>query len=125
MKLHHIAVICSDYAVSKQFYTEVLGFEILREVYRAERQSWKLDLGLNGDYILELFSFPETPPRASRPERCGLRHLAFGVDDVALKRDRLLQAGLICEELRTDEYTGKLFFFSRDPDDLPLEFYEL
>ncbi len=125
MKLHHIAVICSDYAVSKRFYTEILGFEILQEVYRAERQSWKLDLGLNGEYILELFSFPETPPRASRPERCGLRHLAFGVDNVYEKRADLQKAGLVCEQIRVDAHTGKQFFFTEDPDALPLEFYEL
>lgn len=80
--LHHIAIICSDYEKSKAFYTQVLGFEIIREVYRTDRQSYKLDLSLNGHYLLELFSFPEPPTRLTQPEACGLRHLAFKVDDL-------------------------------------------
>lgn len=125
MKIHHIAIICSDYKVSKYFYTEVLGLQILREVYREERQSFKLDLAIGDHYVIELFSFPDPPKRPSRPEACGLRHLAFSVENVDEKREELIQKGLICEEIRTDEFTGKEFFFTQDPDQLPLEFYEI
>jgi glyoxylase I family protein len=123
MKLHHIAIICSDYERSKKFYTEILGLKILREVYREERRSWKLDLGIEEEYVIELFSFPNPPQRPSRPEACGLRHLAFGIDDVEAKRKELLQKGLECEEIRLDEFTEKKFFFTQDPDYLPIEFY--
>lgn len=124
MHIHHIAIICSDYEVSKKFYTEVLGLNILREVYRAERQSYKLDLAIGEHYVIELFSFPNPPKRLSRPESCGLRHLAFAVENVEEKREELIQKGLDCEEIRIDEFTGKKFFFTQDPDALPLEFYE-
>ncbi|MBW8362265.1 MAG: VOC family protein [Kaistella sp.] len=124
MKIHHIAIICSDYEVSKKFYTEILGLKILREVYRAGRQSYKLDLGIGNDYVIELFSFPNPPERPSKPESCGLRHLAFSVENVEQKRKELLNKGVICEEIRVDEFTGKKFFFTQDPDRLPLEFYE-
>lgn len=124
MKIHHIAIICSDYEVSKNFYTEILGLNILREVYREERQSYKLDLGIGDHYVIELFSFPNPPERPSRPESCGLRHLAFSVEDMNEKRKELIQKGLNCEEIRIDEFTGKEFFFTQDPDGLPLEFYE-
>ena len=123
MKLHHIAIICADYERSKKFYTEILGLKILREVYREERRSWKLDLGIEEEYVIELFSFPNPPQRPSRPEACGLRHLAFGIDDVEAKRKELLQKGLECEEIRLDEFTEKKFFFTQDPDYLPIEFY--
>jgi glyoxylase I family protein len=125
MKIHHIAIICSDYEVSKKFYTEVLGLHIIREVYREERQSFKLDLAIVDHYIIELFSFPDPPKRPSRPEACGLRHLAFSVENVNEKRKELIQKGLNCEEIRIDEFTGKEFFFTQDPDQLPLEFYEI
>lgn len=125
MKIHHIAIICSDYQVSKKFYTEVLGLKIIREVYREERQSFKLDLAIGEDYVIELFSFPNPPERPSRPEACGLRHLAFAVENVQEKRKELMQKGLDCEEIRIDEFTGKEFFFTQDPDKLPLEFYEI
>lgn len=125
MHIHHIAIICSDYDVSKRFYTEILGLKILREVYREERQSYKLDLGIENHYVIELFSFPNPPKRSSQPERCGLRHLAFAVDNVEAKRNELLEKGLICEEIRIDEFTDKKFFFTSDPDHLPLEFYEI
>ena len=125
MKIHHIAIICSDYQVSKKFYTEVLGLNIIREIYREERQSYKLDLAIGDDYVIELFSFPNPPKRPSRPESCGLRHLAFSVENVEAKRTELLQKGLNCEEIRIDEFTDKKFFFTTDPDDLPLEFYEM
>lgn len=124
MKIHHIAIICSDYQVSKKFYTEILGLQILREVYRAERDSYKLDLGIGKHYVIELFSFPNPPPRPSRPESCGLRHLAFSVENVEEKRDELMKIGLVCEEIRVDEFTDRKFFFTQDPDALPLEFYE-
>ena len=125
MKIHHIAIICSHYEVSKRFYTEILGLNIIREVYREERQSYKLDLAIDDDYVIELFSFPNPPKRPSRPESCGLRHLAFAVENVEEKRTELLQKGVNCEEIRIDEFTEKKFFFIADPDDLPLEFYEM
>ena len=125
MKIHHIAIICSDYQVSRNFYTEILGLNIIREVYREERQSYKLDLAIDDDYVIELFSFPNPPKRPSRPESCGLRHLAFAVENVEEKRTELLQKGIDCEEIRIDEFTEKKFFFIADPDDLPIEFYEM
>lgn len=125
MYIHHIAIICSNYEISKKFYTEILGLRILREVYRAERDSYKLDLGIENQYVIELFSFPDPPKRPSRPESCGLRHLAFAVENVEEKRAKLVSKGLICEEIRVDEFTDKKFFFTQDPDDLPLEFYEM
>lgn len=124
MKIHHIAIICSNYEVSKKFYTEVLELNIIREVYREERQSYKLDLAIGEHYVIELFSFPNPPTRPSRPESCGLRHLAFSIDNVEEKRNELISKGLECEEIRIDEFTDKQFFFTTDPDDLPLEFYE-
>ncbi|QFG52775.1 VOC family protein [Chryseobacterium sp.] len=124
MKIHHIAVICSDYEVSKKYYTEILGLQVLREVYRAERKSYKLDLGIGDQYVIELFSFPDPPPRPSRPESCGLRHLAFSVKDLQAKRAELIGKIQHCEDIRTDEFTGKKFFFTQDPDALPIEFYE-
>ncbi|QNS40243.1 VOC family protein [Chryseobacterium manosquense] len=125
MHIHHIAIICSNYEISKKFYTEILGLRILREVYRAERDSYKLDLGIENQYVIELFSFPNPPARPSRPESCGLRHLAFAVENVEDKRAELISKGLVCEEIRVDEFTNKKFFFTQDPDDLPLEFYEM
>ena len=124
MNIHHIAIICSNYEVSKKFYTEVLELNIIREVYREERQSYKLDLAIGEHYVIELFSFPNPPTRPSRPESCGLRHLAFSVDNVEEKRNELMSKGLDCEAIRIDEFTDKKFFFTSDPDDLPLEFYE-
>lgn len=122
-KIHHIAIIASDYEKSKQFYTQILGLEILQEVYREERQSYKLDLALNGVYVVELFSFPNPPKRVSRPEATGLRHLAFEVNDIEKTRTFLIANGIEAEDIRTDEYTGKSFFFIADPDGLPIEFY--
>lgn len=124
MHIHHIAIICSNYEISKKFYTEVLGLKILQEVYREERQSYKLDLGIEDQYVIELFSFPNPPKRPSRPESCGLRHLAFSVENIEEKRSELVAKNLVCEEIRIDEFTDKKFFFTQDPDDLPLEFYE-
>ena len=122
--VHHIAIICADYARSKAFYTEVLGLEIVREVHRAERDSYKLDLAVNGQYVIELFSFPTPPLRPSRPEAQGLRHLAFAVADVAAAIDHLTAHAVACEPVRVDEFTGRRFTFFSDPDGLPLELYE-
>jgi glyoxylase I family protein len=122
--IHHVAIICSNYQESKKFYTNVLGFGILSEVYRAERQSYKLDLSVNGLYQIELFSFPNPPARPSQPEACGLRHLAFAVNDINKTRAYLLNQSIDCEQIRIDEFTNKAFFFIADPDGLPIEFYE-
>jgi glyoxylase I family protein len=122
--VHHIAIIVSDYEKSKSFYTDVLGFTIDREVNRVERQSFKLDLSLNGQYIIELFSFPEPPKRPSRPEATGLRHLAFTVDNIEEAIAVLVKKGVHPEPVRIDEHTGKKFTFFADPDDLPIELYE-
>ena len=124
-RVHHIAIICSDYAVSKTFYTKILGLEVLQEVYRAERNSYKLDLAVNGIYQLELFSFPEPPLRPSRPEARGLRHLAFEADNLDKAVDELKIHGVVTEDIRTDEHTGKRYVFFEDPDGLPLELYEI
>jgi glyoxylase I family protein len=122
--IHHVAIICSNYEKSKTFYTKILGFSILKEHYRKDRNSWKLDLKLNDQYTIELFSFPHPPSRISKPEACGLRHVAFAIADLELSIDWLTKNGVTTEPIRTDEYTGKRFTFFRDPDDLPLELYE-
>lgn len=121
--IHHIAIIGSDYARSRHFYVDSLGFAVLNEVYRAERDSWKCDLAVGGAQI-ELFSFPNPPPRPSRPEACGLRHLAFAVSDLDAEVARLERHGVACEPVRVDEYTDRRFTFFADPDGLPLELYE-
>ena len=123
-RVHHIAIICSDYQKSKQFYIQVLGLTVVQEIYREDRQSYKLDLALNGQYLIELFSFPQPPPRVSGPEAAGLRHLAFEVDDLEKAIAVLQQYGVPYEPVRSDEYTGKKFLFLFDPDDLPIELYE-
>ncbi|HEX3387097.1 MAG TPA: VOC family protein [Mucilaginibacter sp.] len=123
-RVHHIAIICSDYQRSKKFYTEVLGLKIVREVFRKERNSYKLDLEVNGLYQVELFSFPNPPARASRPEAAGLRHLAFEVDNIDDAIAEVNKHGIETEVVRVDEYTGKRFTFFADPDGLPIEFYE-
>ena len=122
--VHHIAIICSDYATSKHFYNEILGFPIIRETYREARQSYKLDLAINEHQQIELFSFPSAPTRPSRPEAQGLRHLAFSVADLEACIKHLNQAGISTESIRLDELTGKRFTFFADPDGLPLELYE-
>lgn len=124
-RIHHIAIICSDYEKSKDFYVNKLGFAILGEVYRSERKSYKLDLAVNGLYQIELFSFENPPARPSRPEAQGLRHLAFEVDDIELEIGRLSDQGIVSEPIRIDEFTRKRFTFFADPDGLPLELYEL
>lgn len=125
--IHHIAILTSTdlYEASKTFYTEVLGFTILAETYRAERNSYKLDLALNGVYQIELFSFPDYVERASFPESKGLRHLAFAVKDVVSSRNWLLEKGVRTEELRVDSLTNKEFVFFNDPNGQPLELYQL
>jgi glyoxylase I family protein len=123
-KVHHIAILCSDYQKSKTFYTEVLGLTIIREIYREERESYKLDLALNGTYIVELFSFPNPPKRPSRPEAVGLRHLAFEVNNLEETIAFLNTKNIESEPIRIDETTEKRFTFIADPDELPIEFYE-
>ncbi|WHX86430.1 VOC family protein [Bacillus paralicheniformis] len=122
--IHHIAIICSDYEASKTFYVDKLGLEILSETYRKDRDSYKLDLSLNGRYVIELFSFPDPPERLTRPEATGLRHLAFTVADLDQTVKELKQKGIIAEPIRTDPGTGKRYTFFSDPDGLPLELYE-
>lgn len=123
-KIHHIAIICTDYQRSKAFYTTILGLQIIREVYRQERDSYKLDLSLNGEYVIELFSFPSPPPRPSRPEAAGLRHLAFAIENIEAVVVELKEKAIAVEPVRTDEFTGRQFTFIADPDGLPIEFYE-
>ena len=123
-KIHHVAIICSDYARSKRFYTVVLGLRVLAENYRAARDSYKLDLALPDGGQVELFSFSKAPPRPSYPEAQGLRHLAFEVDDVHAWVERLNGLGVAVEPVRLDEYTDRHFVFFADPDALPIELYE-
>ncbi len=123
--VHHVAIICSDYKKSKNFYTNILGFTILREVHREQRQSYKLDLALDDKYIIELFSFPNTPARASRPESCGLRHIAFSVKNIQESIAILSAKGVELEPIRIDEFTNRSFTFFNDPDGLPIELYEI
>jgi glyoxylase I family protein len=123
-RIHHVAIICSDYGRSKRFYVELLGLHVIAEHYRSERQSWKLDLALPDGGQLELFSFQSPPERPSYPEACGLRHLAFEVDDVQACKAELESKGIAVEAIRLDPYTNKKFVFFADPDGLPLECYE-
>ena len=123
-QVHHIAIICSDYNKSKVFYTETLGFKIIHEAYRSHRDSYKLDLAINATTQIELFSFPSPALRPSTPEACGLRHLAFSVDDIDVVITHLNSHGVATEDVRIDEFTGKRFTFFKDPDGLPLEIYE-
>lgn len=122
--IHHIAIIVSNYEQSKKFYSEVLGFQIVNETFRAERDSYKLDLQINEHAQIELFSFPNPPHRPSYPEAAGLRHIAFGVLLVEKIQDELISKGILLEDIRIDEITGKKFFFFADPDGLPIEIYE-
>lgn len=123
--IHHIAIICSDYNRSKDFYTSILGFPVIQETFRAERQSYKLDLKIDDCSQIELFSFPEAPKRPSYPEAQGLRHLAFTVENIEKAVEYLNSFDLETEPIRTDETTGKRFTFFFDPDGLPLELYEI
>ncbi len=123
--IHHIAILTDHYEKSKAFYTEVLGFTIIKETYREQRQSYKLDLAIDGKYVIELFSFPDFRQRASFPEAKGLRHLAFSVDNLEASVAELKAKAVSVEEIRTDEITGKKFCFFYDPNDQPLELYEI
>ncbi|QJR81402.1 VOC family protein [Alteromonas pelagimontana] len=123
--IHHVAIICKDYPQSKHFYTEILGFQLIAENYREARESFKCDLGLPDGTQIELFSFPGSPPRLSRPEAQGLRHLAFRVRNIESVIERLKSHRVECEAVRIDPYTGKKFTFFADPDGLPLELYEM
>ncbi|MGB3637996.1 MAG: VOC family protein [Rivularia sp. (in: cyanobacteria)] len=123
-RIHHVAIICSNYEVSKHFYTEVLGFSIIQETFRDSRNSYKLDLKVGENDQIELFSFPNPPERFSNPEACGLRHLCFEVDDIEETVSCLKSKGVAVEDIRIDEITGKRFAFFKDPDNLPLEIYE-
>jgi glyoxylase I family protein len=125
LSVHHIAIICSDYKKSKEFYVQKLGLKVLAETYRQERESYKLDLALGELYQIELFSFPHPPPRTGWPEACGLRHLAFAVENVEKAAKELNKLSIVTEMIRTDELTGKKFTFFKDPDGLPLELYEV
>ncbi len=124
LRLHHVAIIAADYPRSRQFYTQVLGLRVVSELYRAERDSYKLDLALPGGGQIELFSFPNPPPRPSRPEACGLRHLALAVADIEAAVQFIERQGIPVEPIRIDELTGKRYTFFADPDGLPIEFYE-
>ncbi|MBD2441114.1 VOC family protein [Nostoc sp. FACHB-110] len=123
--IHHVAIIASNYERSKKFYVEILGFSIIQETFRAERNSYKLDLRVGENSQIELFSFPHPPQRASNPEACGLRHLAFKVQDIEQAVIDLQSYNVAVEDIRVDEITGKKFTFFKDPDNLPLEIYEL
>ncbi len=122
--IDHVALICRDYTASKRFYVDVLGLRVLAETWRAERRSHKLDLALPDGSRLELFSFPDPPPRSSYPEACGLRHLALAVADLEVAVAHLEAHGVAVEPLRRDALTGARFTFFADPDGLPLELYE-
>ena len=123
--IHHVAIICSDIEVSKKFYTEILGLKIIRAVYRKERDSWKVDLALNDKYVIELFSFPNSPERVSQPEALGLRHIAFSVENLDAVVLELQSKSISVEPVRIDEHTGKRFTFIQDPDRLPIELYDI
>lgn len=123
-RVHHIAVICSNYEISRRFYTEILGLDILAETYRSARNSYKLDLRISDGLQIELFSFPDSPARLSYPEACGLRHLAFEVDDIDACVRHLEDHNVSVEPVRIDEGTGCRFSFFADPDGLPIELYE-
>ena len=123
-KIHHIAIICSNYEKSKEFYTQILGLTPKNEVNREERNSYKMDLEVNGHYQIELFSFPNPPERPSFPEAVGLRHLAFEVDQVEEAVRELVRKGIEVEAIREDEITKKRYTFFADPDGLPIELYE-
>ena len=123
--IHHIAIICKDYQLSKHFYVDILGLEIIQEIYRAERSSYKLDLALQGKYVIELFSFPNPPKRLSFPEATGLRHLAFGVENLEYILGILKSKGVNSPGIRVDDFTNKKFAFIQDPDELPIELYEI
>ena len=122
--IHHIAIIVSDYEVSRDFYVNKLGFQVIRENWRLEKQDWKLDLRINGSTELEVFAPQNPPKRPSYPEACGLRHLAFHTADIEQTVEELNALGIDCEPIRTDTFTGRKMTFFFDPDGLPLELHE-
>ena len=123
--IHHIAIIASNIEVSKAFYLDVLGCTVIQETYRPDRDSWKVDLALNNTYIIELFSFPDSPPRVNQPEACGLRHLAFSVSDIKQTTRQLKRKNIPFDELKKDPLSNKYYTFIKDPDGLPIEFYQI
>ncbi|WP_036484614.1 VOC family protein [Myxosarcina sp. GI1] len=123
-KIHHIAIICSNYEKSKHFYTNILKFSVINETFREQRNSYKLDLKVGENEQIELFSFPHPPARINSPEACGLRHLAFEIENITEYINYLNSKGINVEPVRIDELTGKKFTFFKDPDNLPLEIYE-
>lgn len=123
--VHHIAIIVSDYEKSKHFYTKILGADIMQETYREKRNSYKLDLRFKDGTQLELFSFSNPPSRLTYPEACGLRHLAFQVQDIDSAIGFLNNYHIESEPIRIDPLTGRRFTFFKDPDNLPLELYEI
>jgi glyoxylase I family protein len=123
-KIHHVAIICSDYQAAKKFYVDILKFSVINETFRRDRNSYKLDLQVSANDTIELFSFSNPPARPSKPEACGLRHLAFEVEDIAESVSYLISKGVDVEPIRVDEITGKQFTFFKDPDNLPLEIYQ-
>lgn len=108
--IHHVAIIVSDYNKSKDFYVNLLGFKIIRENYRPERNDYKLDLKLGG-CELEIFGVENSPKRVTRPEACGLRHLAFKVDSIEEVVKELNEKGIKTESIRIDEFTNKKMTF--------------
>lgn len=123
--IHHVAIIASDLEAAKRFYVEILGFRVLAEHYREARDSWKIDLAIDEHTQIELFTFPRSPVRPSAPEACGLRHLALRVNDLDEVLRQMATHSIEVEPIRVDEYTGKRFTFIKDPDGLPIEFYEM
>jgi len=119
--IHHVAIIVSDYAASRDFYVNKLGFEVIRENIRPEKRDVKLDLRVDEHTELEIFGMENPPLRVTNPEACGLRHLAFHVEDIEAAVAELAHKGIPCEPLRVDPYTGNRMTFFRDPDGLPLE----
>ena len=122
-KQHHIAVICSDYQKAKEFYIDKLGFRLIREVWREEKQDYLRMLQF-GDTTLELFIMPDVPQRVTNPEAQGLRHLAFHVENVEEGEKWLNSLGIETEPIREDKCNGGRFLFFKDPDGLPLELHE-
>ncbi len=122
--VHHIAIIVSDIEKAREFYINKLGFEVIRENYRKERDDWKLDLRVDEHTELEIFAEKNPPKRVNRPEACGLRHLAFRVESVEETVKELAEIGIECEPIRTDSFTGEKMTFFFDPDGLPLEIHE-
>ena len=123
--IHHVAIIVSDIQAARDFYVHKLGFEVVRENYREQREDWKLDLKIgDGAVELEIFAESNPPKRVNLPEACGLRHLAFRVEDVEKTVAELKELGIECEPIRYDTYTDKKMTFFFDPDGLPLELHE-